>query len=260
MTESIDQETIDTTVPPGKIYTDKVFWAAVFLGGPLAAGYLFAENFKTVGKPEKVKMTWIIAVLTTIAILGIAFSIPEDIYFPNQIIPLFYTAIGFMLFRQYQADDVAEHLSKGGEKRSWGNVVLVGLIGGAITILPIFAVVYSIESAAIENEVTRTYGSTVKNEITFDKTNVSEAEIDQIAQGFTTIGFFDLTDPVYVYVEKQGSTYEISISVNKTAENNPEAAAYFSEIRKLLDAQLPHRKVVLKLVVNSLDDVVKEFK
>jgi hypothetical protein len=53
-----------------KIYTDRLIWAGTFLGGPLVAGYLIAENFKVFNEPNKVKLTWIYAIIATIVIFG----------------------------------------------------------------------------------------------------------------------------------------------------------------------------------------------
>ena len=78
-------ETIDKTIPKGKIYKDRAFWVGTFLGGPLVAGYLFSENFKSLGQPEKVKPTWIITIIATVVIFGGIFMIPENINIPNQI-------------------------------------------------------------------------------------------------------------------------------------------------------------------------------
>ena len=92
-------KTIEDKIQKGKIYKDSAFWVGTFLGGPLVAGYLFSENFKILGKPEKVKTTWIYAILATILIFGSAFLIPDTVDIPNQIIPLAYTAIAYGLFK-----------------------------------------------------------------------------------------------------------------------------------------------------------------
>jgi hypothetical protein len=64
----------EIVIPAQKIYSEKNIWRATFLGGPLVAGYLLAENFKAFNEPEKVRKTWIIAVLATIIIFSAAYS------------------------------------------------------------------------------------------------------------------------------------------------------------------------------------------
>ena len=253
-------ETIDETIPKGKIFKDKAFWVGTFLGGPLVAGYLFSENFKALGQPEKVKPTWIVTIIATIVIFGGIFLIPDNINIPNQIIPTAYTAIAFGLFKKFQEERATEHINQGGLTYNWGRVIGVGVVGLLITILPIFAIAYASDTIDQANISTKTYGATVKHEIDFDKSNISEAEVDKIAEGFRETGFFDLSIAKYVYVVKNGEKYEISISVVQGMENNTEALQPFVELRDQMDSYLPNNKVEFKLVVDYLDNVVKVLK
>lgn len=47
--------TLTEQIPTGKIYKDKTIYIATFLGRPLVAGYLIANNFKVFNEPTKVK-------------------------------------------------------------------------------------------------------------------------------------------------------------------------------------------------------------
>lgn len=49
------EQILDIQTSTQKIYRDKAIWVGTFLGGPLAAGYLIAENFKAFNDPAKVK-------------------------------------------------------------------------------------------------------------------------------------------------------------------------------------------------------------
>ncbi|MFT5891871.1 MAG: hypothetical protein ACI9Y7_001978 [Dokdonia sp.] len=106
-----------------KVFKDKAIGAGAFLGGPLAAGYFLAENFKAINQPEKVKKTWIITILATIAIFSIAFIIPANSRFPNQLIPAVYTFIAYLLFKNYQEKQVLEKIESGGTYHSWWRVI-----------------------------------------------------------------------------------------------------------------------------------------
>ena len=253
-------ETIDKTIPKGKIYKDKAFWVGTFLGGPLVAGYLFSENFKALGQPEKVKPTWIITIIATVVIFGGIFLIPDNINIPNQIIPIVYTAITFGLFKKYQEERATEHINQGGLIYNWGRVVGVGIVGLLITILPIFAIAYASDTIDQANISTKTYGTTVKHEIDFNKSNITEREIDKIADGFIETGFFDLSVAKYVYVVKNGDKYEISISVIQGIENDIEALQPFMDLRTDMDNHFPNNRIEFKLVVDYLDNVVKVLK
>ncbi|QCK15639.1 hypothetical protein [Mangrovivirga cuniculi] len=253
-------ETIDSTIPTAKVYKDRAFWVGTFLGGPLVAGYLFAENFKALGQPEKVKPTWVIAIIVTIILFGGIFLVPENITIPNQIIPIVYTAITFALFKKIQEEKVEEYTNQGGVFYGWGKVIAVGIIGALITIVPIFSIAFLADSIEQANITTKTYGVAVKHEIDFDNTNISEKEVDEIAEAFFNTGFFDLSVAKYVYVVKNGSKYEISISVMEGMENDTEAIQFFRELRDQMDNYLPNNKIEIKLVVEYLDNVVKVLK
>lgn len=253
-------ETIDKTIPKGKIYKDRAFWVGTFLGGPLVAGYLFSENFKSLGQPEKVKPTWIITIIATVVIFGGIFMIPENINIPNQIIPIAYTAIAFGLFKKYQEEKAAGHIEQGGLIYGWGKVIGVAIIGLLITIVPIFTFAFLSDSIEQANISTKTYGVSVKHEIDFDESNISEVEVDRIAEGFRETGFFDLSVAKYVYVVKNGSKYEIIISVVQGMENDPESLQPFVELRDQMDNYLPNEEIEFKLVVDYLDNVVKVLK
>ncbi len=253
-------DTVDQTLPLGKIYKDKAFWVGTFLGGPLVAGYLFTENFKTLGQPEKVKPTWIISVIATLVIFGGIFWIPGNIPIPNQIIPIVYSAIAFGLFKKYQEENASKHIYNGGLVYSWGKVIVVGIIGLLITLAPIFTYVYLTDTLEQANISTKIYGETVKHEIDFDQSNISEQEIDKIGAGFVETGFFDLSIAKYIYVVKNGTKYEISISSIQGIEKDEDALKEFGTLRNQMDGYLPNKKVEFKLVVDYLDNVVKVLK
>ncbi|NCD43263.1 MAG: hypothetical protein EOL88_14415 [Bacteroidia bacterium] len=253
-------DTIDRQIPNGKIFKDKAFWVGIFLGGPLVAGYLFSENFKTFGQPDKVKPTWIISIIVTILIFGFAFLIPENINIPNQLIPITYTAIAYGLFHKIQSERATQHINSGGLIHSWGKVIVVGLIGLLITLLPILAIAYTYDTVEKANITTKTYGATVKHEIDFDKNNITEKEVDLIADGFIETGFFDLSVAKYVYVVKNENKYELYISVIEGIENDQVALQPFIELRSQMDDYIPTMKVEIKLVVDYVDNVVKILK
>ena len=49
------EETLAIKIPTQKIYKNRAIEIATFLGGPLVAGYLIAENFKAFNEPDKSK-------------------------------------------------------------------------------------------------------------------------------------------------------------------------------------------------------------
>lgn len=250
------EETLDRQIPMNKIYKDRAIWVGTFLGGPLAAGYLIAENFKAFNDNDKAKKTWIYAIIATVVVFGGVFLIPENIKVPNQIIPLIYTAIAYYLVQHFQGQNISAYLNSGGQLFGWWRTIAVGLIGLAITIIPIFG--FALISDSIDNASisTKTFG-TMKHEIAFDKNNISETEVNKIADGLTKTTFFDEVVTKYVYASKLNEKYELKISVVDGIENDSQALQPFIDLRTDLQTMFPNNKIVLKLVVDNLDNVVK---
>ena len=250
------EETLDQKEPSKKIYRDSAFWVGTFLGGPLVAGYLFAENFKALGQREKVQPTWIITIIVCIVIFGGLFLLPENINLPNQVIPFAYTAVAFFLFKKYQEDKAKTHIVKGGSFFGWGRVIAVSIIGLLLTVVPIVSFALFSDTMGQANIASKTYGNDVKHEIEYDQGNITEEEVDRIADAFWEIGYFDYISPMYAYVDKNGNTYEIYIAFDKSLKDDVAAKEPFYHLRAELDDYFPNHDVVVKLVHEHIDNVV----
>ena len=129
------------SIPPDfKLYKDRAVYLGTFLGGPLVAGYLLAENFKHLGQQNKVKTAWLIAIISTIAIIGMVFFIPNMEKVPSYIIPLIYGGIAQFLVQKTQGAAIKSHIEKGGQVYSVWRAVWIGLVGAAILFGIIFAI------------------------------------------------------------------------------------------------------------------------
>jgi len=127
--------------PTFKLYKDRAISVGTFIGGPLVAGYLIAENFKQLGQIERIKPTWIISICTTIVIFGVIFLIPNIEKVPNYLIPLIYTGITTFLVQKFQGTAIETHISSGGQTFSIWRAVGIGFIGVAILFLITIAIV-----------------------------------------------------------------------------------------------------------------------
>jgi hypothetical protein len=240
---------MDGYEPVNKVYTDKAIGVGTFIGGPLVAGYLIAENFKVFGKVENAKWAWIFAIGTTILLFGALILIPSLEYFPRQIIPLTYTVIVYFLVQHYQVADITAHISRGGKSFNLWRTTGIGIIGAAITLALIFGIVLLTDDTTKEDLSTREYGN-LKHEIAFDKNNISQFEVDRIAQRLTQATFFDEEKQKYLILKKVNSTYELSIPIINSAWENPEAVSYFQQLQK--DIQFKFRD--FKIVINMCDE------
>jgi len=96
----------------------------------------------------------------------------------------------------------------------------------------------------------------MKHEIAFDKNNISESEVNKIADGLTKTTFFDEAVTKYIYAKKVKSDFEIYISCDKSVTNNSEALQPFVQLRSELQTMFPDNKIVFNLVVDNLDNIV----
>lgn len=240
----------------GKVYKKYAIILGSLLGGPIVAGYFFANNFNLLGEKEKANKAWIISILTTIVIILIAFLIPENSKIPNQIIPIAYTAAASYLFKTHLEIKTLKFIELGGKVYHWIRVVGIALIGLFFTLSVLFTFVYTDEVIQEQNIESKTYGRQIKHTIEYNKENITETEIDEIANGLTAIEFFDETSETYIYVQKDGITYELLISVLEGTENNEDAIMYYTDLRGLMSDYLPKNDVIVKLVVDYLDNII----
>ena len=124
-----DRVSIHSTYQPYHI------WLGTWLGGPLVAGYMMAENFKTLDEPGRVVPTWICTIACTILIFAVGlFVLPEEVLdkIPNFIIPLFNAALAAAFVEIFQTGKLKSHFIAGGRTFGLGRVVLIGVIGAVI--------------------------------------------------------------------------------------------------------------------------------
>ncbi|WP_264530761.1 hypothetical protein [Flavobacterium sp. N502540] len=260
MEETAIEKSVFEEVPTEKIYTDNAIRVGTFLGGPLVAGYFLAENFKVFGDFGKAKRTWIITILATIFIFALIFLIPEHISakIPNIVFPLIYMAIATYFTKEYQEKQISKHLENGGEHFAWPRIILISVIGISVLLGGIFSIAFLTETAnGGLTESTKKYGI-MNHEIAY-QSNINENEADKIAEALQKTTFFDDAITKYVYLEKINNSYEISISCNESVKDDPSTVEPFVVLRNDIQKYFPHHKIILKLVVNDLDNVVKRI-
>lgn len=258
MEEALLEKSIFEEIPTEKIYTEKAIRVGTFLGGPLVAGYFIAENFKVFGDFTKVRNTWIIAILSTILVFGLIFMIPDNVKIPNIIFPLIYMGIAAYFTKKYQEKDIAKHIENGGDEFNWWRTIGISIVGCIVTLGVILGIAFFNDAAnGVLTESTKTYGA-MNHEISY-QSNINENEADKIASAFIKTTFFDDAIKKYVYLKKIDNNYEISISCNESVKDDVSASQPFVELRDNIQKFFPNNKIIFKLVVNDLDNVVKKI-
>lgn len=131
------EENIFPDRPTCKLHTENAIRVATFLGGPLVAGYLIANNYKELGETEKVRTTWIVTAIATLAIFVIAYFLPDSL--PRPILPLAYTVGVYYLVQNLQGAKIKAHIAAGGQMWSIWNAVLAGVVGLIVIVVILVA-------------------------------------------------------------------------------------------------------------------------
>lgn len=99
-----------------KVYNNTGIGMAAFLGGPLAAGYLFSKNYQALKKNKLSKRSILISVLITVIVFGSIPFIPVEIdeKIPNYLFPIIFLGISRLLADRYQKADIEDFISDGG--------------------------------------------------------------------------------------------------------------------------------------------------
>ena len=131
-------------VPEYKLYSVKQVYWGTFLGGPLAGGFMIAENFNRLGDKVKSRNTWAITILTTVLIFGLIIFIKQASNFPGYIIPLGYLIATRYMVQKFQGEAIDAHLQDEGELYNNWRTLWIGLIGLVITFLLILLILISL--------------------------------------------------------------------------------------------------------------------
>jgi uncharacterized membrane protein YbaN (DUF454 family) len=242
------------TLPPtGKIYPEKMIWRATILGGPLVAGYLIAENYKTFDAPEKATKTWIIAVLVTVAIFAAVFAIPDSVKIPNMVFPFIEAFIASIIVQKFQRADIANHENTGGPAHGGWRVFAVGIIGCAVTLLAALAIIM-LSFTVTDSTATKTYGK-LHHELVYEPGNITAPEVDKLAAALTNAVFFDNAQQKSVFARKENTKYVIVIPVTNNTWNDQELVGYFEQFRQETQRFLGQPLIIDLCSDTDLEDV-----
>jgi hypothetical protein len=150
--EMILDESLTPNSPEGKVYSKNQITLATFLGGPLAATYMIAENYKTFGDKGNAQKTWIYGILATILLFATLFFIPESSKIPAQIFPIVYIVMINVFVQRYQLSKIIAHSNAKGAYFSWLRTVFVAVIGLVVVLLFVAALIYLLDDSILNAE------------------------------------------------------------------------------------------------------------
>jgi len=111
---------------------------ATLLGGLLGGGIVLSKNFQALGQPDRARKVLISCALGMVALLGIAFMLPDSIDLPGTGFTIVQIAVLYQYAKQTQEVDIAAHMEKGGAMHS--NWRAAGI--GVLVLLALAAIVF----------------------------------------------------------------------------------------------------------------------
>jgi hypothetical protein len=128
-----------------RIYKSSHILVATFFGGPLAATYMLAMNFRQMGLPEKFKKTWIWGSFAIILFFFLAFIIPDSKHIPSLALPLACLAAASTTTKYTQQSEIQKHIDEGGFTYSVWRAIAIGLISLVITLAVIVMILLALD-------------------------------------------------------------------------------------------------------------------
>jgi len=127
-----------------KLYSTRSITLATFLGGPLAAGYLISENFKSLKQTRQARISLITGIVATILLFSGVFLIPEKIVdkIPNQLIPLISVGLVWAIVEWTHGDILKSHKENSNQFFSGWRAAGIGTISLIIIGSVIFSYIY----------------------------------------------------------------------------------------------------------------------
>ena len=129
------EKILDIERPTQKIYTDKSIAIGTFLGGPLVAGFLIAENYRSFSEPDKARKTLIFTALASLIIFIGLFYFDHVLPDNNFLFPILFSGTSWLLVRHLQRSRIEDHMAAFGPVYQWWRALIVGAFGAAVTLI-----------------------------------------------------------------------------------------------------------------------------
>lgn len=248
-------ETIEIPAAPDqRVFTEKRFVIGLFIGGPLMGGFMMSTNFKAIGEQSKVASAWAASFLTLAALIGVLLVIPASMFWPDKLLPVLYSFLGWLAYRKWQKPRVDLHQNAEGKTVLWWQVLLLALLWQCISLILLVVVVFADQGGIETDFASNTYQVNTASgyDIAFDTANVPEAEVMEMVGGLLATGFLAHAD-TNLFVEKTPYRWMICVPVDPGAHKSGSVALAYQKLRDKLDAYFPQYRFEVRLVEGDCD-------
>ena len=260
--ENPEKDASQKIVKEQKVFLRIHMMIGTFFGDPLVVGYMFAHNYRELGKPEMAKRAWLFSILAIISIITCLFLVPENTDFPNHFFPIIFTFIIHGLYKTYMDDEIELIIRKGGLSIGWGKQILATLASLGATFGIIFLTFFIAGDLADDvNYTSKIYVQAgINHTIQYEESNISGMEVDQIAEAFKEDGFFNEEPQKFVHLEKSDNKYLMYIPVVEGFKEIPGAEEGLTEVQQKMAAHFDDEEVVFVLFYEYLDNEIMKIK
>ncbi len=232
-----------------KVFTNPVISIATFFGGPLAAGFLIAHNFKVFGNTSASRKTIFIGVVFTLLLFSLLYSLPQNSInkIPSAFIPGIYTAIITILVERLQGEKIKEHLLNQGQKASGWLAAAYGIVG-MIAIGLFLIVISSIEPfPGYEKEIK------LDDKVVLHYSNkIDEEQLRIVNLLLEQSGFFENTQGADIFLSSNSKLLNIKLIIDPEILSDSLIASDFITFEKYLNYNMIGDKKIELSFTNEL--------
>jgi hypothetical protein len=225
-----------------KIFTNKAISAATFFGGPIAAGFLIAKNYKVFGNNNAARNSIFIGILFTLLLLVGLLMLPENVVdkIPQPALPAIYTAVIALLVERLQGKKIEDFLSNNGQKASNWQTAGYGFAG--LLLIIVFLVISTLsiplsrypKTIKIENNVTLHY-----------ERKLDENKTQRLSQFIKQSGFMKGSKGADLLFSKESGCYVLKFIVaDKTVISDSNVISNFNRFEKKMTYNLNFEKPI----------------
>jgi hypothetical protein len=226
---------------PIRLFTTRAIDVGAAIGGPLAASYLIASNFRAMKQPSYAQNSLVVGALFTIFLLPLLALLPESgaSKILDPVLPVIIILAVHWMVKHSQAKAIDAHLTAGGQKGKGTSVAVVGFIGMLITLTYGF-ILWNLKTPPFEPcRVPKENASLILQKsgctIYYDSTSVKAEDARQIGGLLENLGYCDSRTKAEAAFKKRGGIYSIELGISDEYWENAEIVSAARDLIRSLE-------------------------